>query len=190
MIIFISGGSKSGKSRIGESFSKTLHKEGDLYYLATMKPMGNEDIRKIENHKKDRIGTSFKAVEINYNIEKAGEFLKEEDTVLLDSITSLVANEMFKGELLLEEEDIEKKVSKKIFKEVENLSLKVRNLIIVSDYIFSDSLIYDPITENYKRELGNINTGLSKLSDISIYVSYGVMEIFKGKEFLENEGLI
>lgn len=190
MIIFISGGSKSGKSRIGESFSKTLHKEGELYYLATMKPMGNEDVKRIENHKKDRIGTSFRAVEINYNIEKAKEFLKKEDTVLLDSITSLLANEMFKGELLLEEESIEKKVSEKIFKEVKELSLKVKNLIIVSDYIFSDSIIYDHITENYKRELGAVNTGLSKLSDASIYVSYGIMEVFKGKELLENEGLI
>ncbi|MGL5417016.1 MAG: bifunctional adenosylcobinamide kinase/adenosylcobinamide-phosphate guanylyltransferase [Clostridium sp.] len=190
MIIFISGGSKSGKSKIGEDFSKSLHREGNLIYLATMKPMGSEDLRRIENHKKDRIDTKFKSFEIEYDILKAKEFIDKKDTVLLDSLTSLMANEMFKGELLLDEDKIVKKVSEKIFSEIEKLSNLSKNLIIVSDYIFSDSIIYDKVTENYRKELGNLNKKASQMADISIYVTYGLIEVFKGEEILKDEKLI
>ncbi|MGL4847760.1 MAG: bifunctional adenosylcobinamide kinase/adenosylcobinamide-phosphate guanylyltransferase [Clostridium sp.] len=190
MIIFISGGSKSGKSKIGEDFSKKLHKSGDLIYLATMKPMGNEDLERIENHKKDRIGTEFKAYEMQQDILKLKEVIKREDTVLLDSLTSLMANEMFKGELLLEEERVSKGINEKIFSEIEELSKDVKNLIVVSDYIFSEAIVYDKMTEEYRKNLGYLNRKVSEIADISIYVTYGMIEIFKGKRKLKHEGLI
>ena len=51
MIIFISGGSKSGKSKIAELWASKLNsKGGRLVYLATMKPYDNEDLKRIEKH--------------------------------------------------------------------------------------------------------------------------------------------
>ncbi|MBS6042458.1 MAG: bifunctional adenosylcobinamide kinase/adenosylcobinamide-phosphate guanylyltransferase, partial [Clostridium baratii] len=48
MIIFISGGSKSGKSKIAELWASKLNsKGGRLVYLATMKPYDNEDLKRI-----------------------------------------------------------------------------------------------------------------------------------------------
>lgn len=183
MIIFICGGSKSGKSALGESFSKKLHKEGSLIYIATMKPTGEEDLKRIENHRKDREGTEFLAYEILENIEKSEEFIKEKDTVLLDSITSLLANEMFKEEIIFNSEE-------KIVKGIEILSKKAKNIIIVSDYIFNDSIVYDSITESYRKSLGVINCNIAKLSDVVIEASYSLMSTYKGEEILKNEELI
>ncbi|MGV3024533.1 bifunctional adenosylcobinamide kinase/adenosylcobinamide-phosphate guanylyltransferase [Clostridium thermobutyricum] len=183
MIIFICGGSKSGKSALGESFSKNLHKEGELIYLATMKPTGEEDLKRIENHKKDREGTNFLTYEILENIEKAEEIIKEKDTVLLDSITSLLANEMFKEKIIFN-------IEEKIIKGIEILSEKAKNLVIVSDYIFNDSIVYDSITESYRKSLGIINCNIAKLSDVAIEASYSLMSIYKGEEILKNERLI
>ena len=99
MIIFIIGGSKSGKSKIAESWASKLNsKDGRLVYLATMKPYDNEDLKRIEKHIENREKYNFITYEIHKNIENIINNLKKDDTVLLDSVTYLVTNEMFSKE--------------------------------------------------------------------------------------------
>ena len=43
MIVFICGGSKSGKSSLAQNISKALSKDSALYYVATMIPSDAED---------------------------------------------------------------------------------------------------------------------------------------------------
>ena len=48
MIILVVGGSKSGKSMLGQRLAKKLEsKDSNLYYIATMKPYDKEDIKEL-----------------------------------------------------------------------------------------------------------------------------------------------
>lgn len=185
MIVFIVGGSKSKKSYYGEKISESLFNNiGNLYYLATMKPYDKEDLKRIDEHIKSRDGHGYKTLEVQRDIISIIDIINAEDTILLDSITSLATNEMFPSEKIVEN------IREKIVDEISKISTKVRNLVIVSDYVFSDGIIYDECTENFRRELGKINFDIAKISDVVIESSFGNLIVHKGKERIKNEALI
>ena len=179
MIILIVGGSKSGKSMLGQHLSKKLEdKDCDLYYIATMEPYDKEDIKRINNHLMERDGWGFKTIEQSRNIEEVAAKVKKGDTLLVDSVTSIVTNEMFI------EEQVIMDVSGKIFDGIRNLSSKDINLVIVTDYLFSDSIVYDDFTEAFRREMGKINISLAKISDVVIECCYNNKIIHKGRKYI------
>lgn len=58
----------------------------------------------------------------------------------------------------------------------------VKNVVIVSDYIFNDAIQYDEITENFKKELAIINRGLTKYCENVIECSFGLIKYIKHEE--------
>lgn len=184
MIIFVVGGAKSNKSSIGEVLSSKLSNGDKLYYLATMNPYDGDDRRRIEAHIESRKEYNFITVEQKRDINEIANKFNEEDTILLDSITSLLTNEMFQGSKIYED------VSKKIIDGITVLANKVRNLIIVSDYVFSDGIVYDSYTEKFKRQLGLVNCNIAALSDVVIESSFGSLIFHKGRERIKDEKFI
>lgn len=190
MIILIVGGSKSGKSKYGELWSKVLSKNKEnLYYLATMNPYDLEDLKRIEDHVESRKGYGFKTIEQYKDLANVVDKFSKIDTVLLDSLTSLVTNEMFSSEIF-EIDRVNEKINEKILEEIEALTDKVNNLVIVSDYVFSDAILYDKHTKNFKKQLGIIHCNIAKKADVVVEAVYGNIIIHKGRELLINEGLI
>lgn len=183
MIVLVIGGAKSGKSSLAESISYNLKKEGTLYYLATMNPKDLEDLKRIEKHISNREKYNFKTIEIKSDIGRIKD-LETSGTMLLDSVTSLVTNEMFK------ENGFNLSVKDKINSEIESLSKKLNNLILVSDYVFSDSKRYDELTNNFRKELGSINCTLASLADVVIEVNFGNILFHKGEGLLNVKGFI
>lgn len=177
MIILLVGGSKSGKSIAAQKYSKLIeNKEGALYYLATMKASDLEDMKRIENHLLERKGLGFITIEKDKDLKDIVDNLSKKDTILLDSITSLVTNEMFdNGSFIIN-------VSDKIIKEIRLISEKIENLIIVTDYLFSDGIIYDNYTESFRREMGKLNINLASIADIVIEYSFNNEIIHKGRK--------
>ena len=94
MNYLIIGGAKSGKSHIGEEIALRLNKD-KVIYIATMKPYDKEDEKRIEIHIKNREGLNFITIEKQRDIQDLIYKINNDDTVLLDSITSLLTNEMF-----------------------------------------------------------------------------------------------
>lgn len=179
MIILLVGGSKSGKSITAQRYSKILeNKEGSLFYLATMKPSDLEDNIRIKKHLIDREGLGFLTIEKDKDIKDIVNKLNNKDTVLLDSITSLVTNEMFS------EDNFYPNVSDKIFKDIKLIGEKIESLIIVTDYLFSDGMVYDNYTETFRKEIGKLNIDLAKFSDIVIECSFNNEIIHKGRELV------
>ncbi len=174
MNYLIIGGSKSGKSQIGEDLSLALNKDKVLY-IATMKPFDKEDELRIENHIRRRENSNFITIEKHRNLLEIINEIKENDTILLDSLTSLLTNEMFQGNL------INKEPYAKIVTELEFLMRKAKNTIVVSDYIFNDSITYDEITENYKKQLSLLNRHMAKICDNVMECSYGNVKLHKVK---------
>ena len=184
MIVFIVGGSKSKKSFYGERIAEYIYdSEGVLYYLATMKPYDNEDIIRIEEHVKVREGHGYLTLEKEDNILDLIDCFSYNDTILLDSITSLVTNELFG------ENSRGNRVCDKIMYELSLLSKKVKNIVVVSDYLLSDGINYDKYTENFKREIGKLNCNIAEGSDVVIESSFGNVIFHKGKERINDEAL-
>ena len=192
MIVLVVGGAKSGKSMFAQNLSKSLNESlknpingqldgeierevGKLYYVATMNPYDLEDLKRIENHLREREGYGFNTIEETLNMSKVSSLIKEEDTVLIDSITSLVTNYIFRGK------EFYKDVSDDILSGILEIINNSKNVVIVSDYLFSDSIQYDCYTENFRKEIGVVNRKLAKIADTVVECSYGNIIYHKGK---------
>lgn len=175
MKIAIIGGTRSGKSFLGEKLCKKINTSDNIIYIATMKPNCSEDLSRIEGHLNRRKGENFKTIEAFKDVNNIKGKIKEDDTLLLDSVTTLLNNEMFT------KDGIKEKLHEKIAKDIKELSDFCKNIVIVSDYIFSDSIIYESFTENYKRELAYLNRNIIEFCDIVIECTYNNYEIHKGE---------
>ena len=196
MIALVVGGAKSGKSMFAQNLAKSLNesfetylkedldgeleddlkkKSGKLYYVATMNPYDLEDLKRIENHLKEREGYGFNTIEETKNMSKVSKSIQKNDTVLIDSVTSLVTNYMFQGN------EFFKEVSEDILSGILEIVNVAGNVVIVSDYLFSDSIQYDCYTESFRKEIGIINRKLAELADTVVECSYGNIIYHKGK---------
>lgn len=175
MNCLIIGGSKSGKSEVGEKIALAFNKD-KVIYVATMKPYDKEDEERIKKHIENRKGLNFLTLEKQRNLHEIITSIKFNDTILIDSITSLLTNEMFI------ENKIIKNPSENILNGLKQIIVKAKNVVIVSDYIFNDAIKYDEITKNFKKELATINKELAALCDNVIECSFGNVKYHKCKE--------
>ena len=194
MNYLIIGGSKSGKSQASEKIALTLSREpkstircesltqranvsrvslSKVIYIATMKPYDKEDEERIKKHIQNRVGLNFTTLEVQRNLHEIVNNIKSDDTVLLDSITSLLTNEMFIGNEIINNPSIN------ILNGLKQIITKAKNTVVVSDYIFNDAIEYDEITEKFKRELAIINKELAKSCDNVIECSFGNIKYLK-----------
>ena len=99
MKIFISGGCKNGKSTFAQKLAKKLAADGrPLYYVATMDPHDDEDVARIARHLREREGWGFETVEQPTDLCAVLERTDPKGSYLFDSVTALVANEMFRAD--------------------------------------------------------------------------------------------
>eukprot|EP00831_Metopus_contortus_P032860 TRINITY_DN26453_c0_g1_i4.p2 TRINITY_DN26453_c0_g1~~TRINITY_DN26453_c0_g1_i4.p2 ORF type:complete len:304 (-),score=55.49 TRINITY_DN26453_c0_g1_i4:13-924(-) len=166
MNYLVIGGSKSGKSRIGENIALSLNND-KVIYIATMKPFDKEDEERIRKHRKSRKNLNFMTIEKNRNLSEVLDKIEKSDTVLIDSMTSLLTNEMFIDNKILKEPSL------KVIKSLQLIMNKAENTIIVSDYIFNDCILYDQVTEDFKRELANINKYLASECECVLECVFG-----------------
>ena len=170
-MILIIGGSGSGKSAYAEQYIEKLSKGKKKYYLATMQVFDKEGQAKIDRHRKLRSGKRFVTIEQTVSIEKALNKMEAgEKTALLECMSNLAANEMFAGELP-ERADI---VADKIEQGIRKLNEELTHLVIVSNNVFEDGIIYDESTMEYIRALGQMNEKLADMAEEVIEVVVGI----------------
>ena len=194
MITLVTGGSGSGKSAYAESLLYSC--EGIRYYIATMQIYDAEGEKKVERHRKLRAGKGILTIESPMNVGKirfacAGESgqaqyrqeterkvqgSSEKKSALLECMSNLTANEMFTKDGMKSEEE----VVEKIVSEIQTLSQKLDNLVIVTNNVFEDGVIYDAGTMEYLRALGRINAALARLADRVAEVVVGIPVELKG----------
>jgi len=177
MLVFISGGVRSGKSTLGERLATDLATDRKIY-LATAKYADEEMLRRIEKHRKDREHKGFVTMEKSEDID--GLVFSRTDTVLLDCLGTLTSNEMFRdigqectGEFM-------ERVTDKIFAALMSINGSVRNLIVISNEVFSDGIPYDPATEGYISVLGALHVRLAKAADRAVECACGFHIVHKG----------
>lgn len=175
MTVFISGGTKCGKSSLAQDLAVALAKGGKHYYVATMISTGEEDNERIRRHIADRDGLGFETVECFKNIMSVAD---TDGTYLVDSVTSLIQNSLFPVEKNYE---MDLNGANRCADELIQFAGTVRHAVFVSDYIYSDADRYSESTEMYRKTLADIDRRLAKVCDAVIEVSAGQFVIHKGE---------
>ncbi len=177
MKIFISGGAKNGKSTLAQDLTIALSQNGPRYYLATMIPSGEEDLERIRRHVADRDGLGFETVECFRNVLSCLNHVQKDGSFLVDSATALLQNAMFP-----QEENCEMNLDSALrcADDLVEFTNQVRNVVIVSDYIYSDADRYSDSTEAYRKCLATIDRRLAQVCDTVIEVVAGQQIIHKG----------
>ncbi|MCL2478276.1 MAG: bifunctional adenosylcobinamide kinase/adenosylcobinamide-phosphate guanylyltransferase [Treponema sp.] len=173
MKIFISGGCKNGKSYLAQKLAKAA-RAGPLYYIATMLPADAEDDQRIARHRREREGWGFNTIEQQRDIEQILRKCDTSGSFLLDSLTALLANEMFLPD------GINAYAAEKICAGLREITAAIKNIVIVSDYIYSDAFPYDPLTENYRRSLAQTDRAAAQYCDTVLEAAYGNVIVHKG----------
>ena len=176
MIVFITGGAKNGKSSYAQRLAVELAKGGSRYYIATMIPVDEEDRERIRRHIADRDGLGFETVECGRDILSCLPQVDRTGSFLLDSATALLMNELF----VPPDYHPQPKAGEKCARELVQFARSVSNIVLVSDYIYSDAARYDQVTEIYRRALAEIDRQLAAVSDVVLELSGGNVIVHKG----------
>ena len=174
MRIFISGGCKNGKSFYAQRLAKEQSAR-PLYYIATMMPADSEDDERIKRHRQEREGWGFETVEQFSNIEDILNKCETGGSFLLDSLTALLASEMFPlgG-------SVDPGAAERIAAGLSQVLSDIENIVIVSDYIYSDAERFDPLTEEYRCSLAKIDRAAAQKCDTVLEVAYSGVIVHKG----------
>ena len=176
MITLIYGGSSSGKSAFAEDYVCGLDCR-NKYYMATMSASDEESLERIKRHRNNRDGKGFETLEYPRDIggavsEIAVGSIKQagENVLLLECMSNLVANEMFKdGQIIPSDSCISK-----ILDDLKKLNKFIGNIVIVTNNVFEDSALYDDMTRDYLRALGKINQRITTVADEVYEVVVGI----------------
>lgn len=192
-MILVIGGSGSGKSAYAEQRAVEAGSGSSLFYLATMQIYDAEGEKKVARHRKLREGKGFCTIEQPRDIAEAAGKIREagnlapiaggqeasasKPVALLECMSNLVANEMFPPGEPQRTADM---VAEKITREVRLLQEELQELVIVTNNVFEDGIVYDASTMEYNRALGAVNTGLAAMADTVVEVVVGIPVLLKG----------
>jgi len=172
MSTYISGGCKNGKSFYAQRVAKACGKP--LYYIATMIPHDEEDLVRIRRHREEREGWGFETLECGRDILCCLDTADPNGAFLLDSVTALLSNEMFAPR------GIDIGAALRVANALEMFVARAPNTVLVSDYIFSDAMLYDELTEAYREGLAAIDRHMAACCDNVIEVIAGQFIVHKG----------
>lgn len=178
MIVFITGGAKNGKSSYAQDLAVKLANGGKHYYLATMIPSDEEDHDRIRHHITDRDGLGFETLEQGRDIAQCLEHADKAGTFLLDSVTALLLNELYPDPTTWK---LDPTAPDRCQAGLQALCDQVRNIVLVSDYIYSDAMKYSEETEVYRRGLARLDRFLAGIADAVIEVCAGSHIFHKGE---------
>lgn len=165
MLTLITGGSGSGKSEYAEQLVLNGQQKPYLY-VATMIPFDEECHRRIARHRQMRAEKEFDTWECYTGLKKAKA--AGYGTVLLECMSNLVANELY------QEDGAKERCVEEILEGIRCVQRQCKHLIVVSNEIFSDGILYDKETMRYQQYLAKINRELASMANQAVEVVYSI----------------
>lgn len=175
MVTLILGGSGSGKSAYAEDYLLRMAADKKKYYIATMQVWDAEMQAKVDRHHRLREGKGYTTMEQPTALEQAVTQMEPGGAALLECMSNLTANEMFSGEQPTDRQT----VIEKILRGVDVLRKQVDPLVIVTNNVFEDGIVYDSATMEYIEALGRINERLAAEADEVVEVTAGIPQRLK-----------
>ena len=168
MRTLVVGGVRSGKSRYAEAMiNQYSHQK--KYYIATAIAFDDEMTQRIHQHQMDR-GREWITIEAPYDIVEI-QFVPN-SVALLECLTVYASNLQYKDKALFN--------SERIVKEILELSMKVKHLVVVSNDLFEGYYLnYSLETLEYLKVLSEVHKALAKEFDQVIEMKYSVPKEMK-----------
>lgn len=213
MLILITGGSGSGKSALAEKLTSKLSAEPEYevtssgsqtnqaapIYIATMIAGQDQESReRIVRHQLQRSHLGFCTIEQPFDLELLLDQIQLEKTMdsahgapvlLLECLSNLLANEMF----LRTDHGLDYFSPEQAAEVIDHALLRAEDisehLIIVSNEIFADALVFDEATQLYLKYMGWLNQRLAARAALAVEMVYGSALVQRGSAKLL-EGLI
>ena len=162
MLIFVSGGSGSGKSAFAEGL---IVQSGlaERLYIATMAPFGAEGQARIARHRALRAGKGFTTCERLRDLE--GIDVPPGCAALLEDLTNLFANEWFGAS--------PDGAAERVLRGLDRLRDAAALTVVVGNDLFADGLPYDADTLRYLHALAALHRQAAARAD-------GVYEVVCG----------
>ena len=183
-IILVTGGARSGKSSYAESLCKAQNNQ--TAYIATSIPFDEEMKERVRKHQEMR-PSEWTTYEIYENIAgQIEEIAKEYQTVILDCVTLMVNNLMFKEHLdydqLSEEEvnQLEQMIKEAFIKLLEAVKETELYFVLVTNEIGLSPVAGNRLTRIYTDIIGRMNQLIAKASDEVYFVISGIPMKIKG----------
>ncbi len=183
-IILVTGGARSGKSSYAENLCKL--QRNSTAYIATSIPFDEEMKERIKKHREQRPDdwTTYEIYEGIY--KEIPEIAKKHQTVLLDCVTLMVNNLMFKTNIDFETCDYKRidETESFIKNEFCLLTQAIRQtdlyFVFVTNEIGMSVIGANRLTRVYTDIIGRINQQLAKASDEVYLVVSGIPVKIKG----------
>ncbi len=153
MLTLVSGSNGSGKSVYAENLVRRT--QGKRCYVATMVAQNEENIQRIEKHRRQRADMGFVTVEEPWDLDKVQ--VDPDSVVLLEDLSNLVGNSIFMAG----------RPAERVLQAVLNLSWRCRHLIIVT-ISGLDAGEFDGETAAYIHSLQWINEQVAEAADIVV----------------------
>lgn len=173
MIVLVTGGARSGKSRFAENLYQD---KKDVVYIATSKIRDDEMQERVDLHKETR-PQEWRTYEGNYNLFHAVE---EEENYLVDCITVMVSNIMFDITKDIEYIDyiLQEKIEKIVILELERLIDEIKekkyNLTLVTNEVGSSIVPEHHISRVFRDIQGKVNQKIASMVDEVYLVCCGI----------------
>lgn len=182
MIIFISGGVRSGKSRAAENMVQTFCTKRAVY-IATSRQTDNEMKKRIQLHQKERqaANPSWVTIEQSVDLQQILPNLQSDDAVLLDCVTNWLANELFLTEKRWQTKEGKQEVFHHMIKALDKLFAQSQTVVLVSNELFEAGVLEES-TYSYMHMLGKLHQYIVEKADVAICVEAGLSRFKKGKE--------
>jgi adenosylcobinamide kinase/adenosylcobinamide-phosphate guanylyltransferase len=185
MMVFISGGVRSGKSKVAERYARKLAvPESSFHYIATANADDEEMKQRIAHHQKQREKQLMPWTTWEQPVcldELVGSFAKE-DVVLLDCLTNWLANELFRDDSWKEETLCFRKAAY-MWETLQRLAGACKALIIVSNELFCGGVPDDIGTYHYMKMLGWLHQQIVEKAEVAVLVQHGLATVKKGELF-------
>lgn len=177
MIAGVIGGASSKKSEYAESMVMKLKSRAPVY-LATMINSSAADQKIVDRHRLLRQGKGFISIEKPVRLYET--VLPDCDTVLLEDVSNLCANEFFS----YKEPVSAGEAYYQMIKGIDCLAASAENLIIVTGNVFEDGIVYDEFTESYIKTFAQVNKHIARICDVFIEMINGYPLFYKGSSIL------
>ena len=182
MLMLITGGARSGKSRYAEALARHYalgytQDEHDVTYIATLSASDDEMQRRIHRHQQQR-PARWRTIEAPHNLSNA---MTQTHTrvVLIDCLSGFVANVLMQHEQAGEDAAVARCLQG-VSDALELIKQRNQTVIIVSNEVGYGVVPAYPLGRWYRDALGLANQHVARAADAVSLVTVGIPQTLKG----------